>query len=77
MATLYMTSGAKREVKPEGASFSLSEVQALVGGYVESMPANGGFLLFDEDGRMKAKPTNPHFPPLVGDVLHVSRREFK
>lgn len=76
MATLYKTDGTQRVIETL-RSFTLEEVQALIGGYVEAYPHAKGYILCDEEGLLKGKPVNPYFPQLVGDVLCVTRKEFK
>ena len=89
MATLYRVDGTILEVKPvSGRKFPLSDVQEIIGGYVQVIPfkvRKGGktmYALCDEDGVYKDLPFNLNFHQncapgaLVGDVLVVSRGEF-
>lgn len=86
MATLYRVGEEKGvEVKPaNGREFTLEEVQALVGGYVEmvALPRKGESLLCDEEGMLKNKRLNLNFHcnhtpwALLGDVLVVKQGEF-
>ena len=68
MARLIKPDGTDRVVLPKGKYFTLPELQALVGGYVE--PINTGMpkgrtMLVDEDGRSKTLPTNAKASALV------------
>lgn len=51
---------------------SLEDIQRLVGGWVELVhfdhPTSDSFLV-DEEGLLKNKPRNPHFPQFTGDVV--------
>lgn len=87
MATLYRVDGTVLQVKPaEGRKFPLEDVQAIIGGYVQSIPfkVKGKSLsaLCDEEGQQKGLPFNQTFHQkcqpwaLVGDVLVVERGEF-
>jgi hypothetical protein len=62
MATLLTATGERREILPaagEGCSFTLAELQALVGGYIEALRAPGGHWLFiNEDGKRLDLPVN-------------------
>lgn len=66
MARLYRPDGTQEDVTPaDGRTFSLEELHALVGGYIEIVglghTANGSMLAFivDEDGKRKDYPCNP------------------
>ena len=50
---LYPADGAPREIKPAGGKFSLEEVQAYVGGYIELVCrfSDGSCLFANEDGQ--------------------------
>lgn len=60
MATLYKVDGSEQEVLPaNGKGFTLDEMQALVGGYVQVIYLpDGSPCLMDEDGKSKNKPIN-------------------
>lgn len=60
MATLIRTNGFQEEVHPaNGKSFTLREVQTLIGGYIEIVHTKDGKLLVvDEEGKLKNKPIN-------------------
>jgi len=76
MAYLITPAGVREQRKPkDGRSFTLEELQELVGGYVEVLPGTR-FVLVDEDGLIKRLPHNPLASqfvawrgPLVGNVL--------
>lgn len=82
MAMLYKTDGNVTEVTPiKGKKFSLGEVQALIGGYVEMIRVKDGFVLVDEEGLMKGLPLNMAASGkagmnLVGNVLEGTMGEF-
>jgi hypothetical protein len=79
--------GKTRAYAPaNGKSFSLREVQAAVGGFVESLPVSDQYLMIlDEDGKSKDKPLNERATKIlhlaggspsdyvVGDVLICER----
>ena len=60
MATLYKATGEIEAVKPlNGVDFTLEELQALVGGYVEKVNLSPEqFILCDEDAKSKNLPVN-------------------
>jgi hypothetical protein len=65
MATLLLPDGTQRDVQPasERGKFTLKEVQALVGGFVELVRLgrtndDRRILLLDEDGKSKGLPAN-------------------
>jgi hypothetical protein len=60
---IYYPDGRETEVKPaKGKKFSLAELQAAVGGYIERIllvPGNGHATMYgDEDGKCKGLPVN-------------------
>lgn len=72
--------GANQTVFPAGAKWTLSEMQAKVGGYVELIGrtelSKGKLMFADEDGLMKRLPPNEKASvmagrPIVGDMLVV------
>lgn len=87
MATLIHTTGQQLEVKPDnGTGFSLKEVQAMIGGYVELVPSTLAMqnrrMLVDEDGLLKELPYNAIASriagrKIVGSVLLVTHAEFE
>lgn len=89
MATIYRVDGTVLQVQPaKGRKFTLSEVQAILGGYVEAVPLpkvkgqKAQTVLCDEEGQIKGLPWNLNFHKLVqpwalaGDVMVVQRGEF-
>lgn len=60
MARLYRTTGYQEEVRPgNNVSFTLTELQALVGGYIETVFIHdGNVMVLDEEGKRKGKPVN-------------------
>lgn len=88
MATLYRPNEPPRPVSPaEGETFTLKELQAHVGGYVEIHPTRpmgaGDMILVDEEGgpMLKGLPPNVAASALVGSTvfgpaLLLSRREM-
>lgn len=95
MAVLVRADGTAAIVYPragDGAAFTLEELQAHVGGYIEIVPwprvhgrkaLYGLFLLADEEGKLTGKPRNEAATRLidgeqeiVGDVLLLTPREF-
>jgi len=81
MAVLITSNGQLVPVTPKGDKFALEELQFLVGGYVEMLPAKGAKVLADEDGRLKNLPINIEASlklgyPVVGDILFLDKGEF-
>lgn len=88
MAFWIKTDGTIQEVKPaQGASFTLEELQAMVGGFIEvNRTHTGDFMVFNEDGKGKALPYNEQaterfrygkFDRIVGDVVIATFRELE
>jgi hypothetical protein len=93
MAIHIKADGTKTEVTPaSGKAFTLEELQAFVGGYVETIRVQspeGFLLLVDEDAKLKC-PTSPmnrvatemfhgahgSAVAILGDVLLVSPDEM-
>lgn len=59
-AKLYKTDGTIIEVVPSnGTDFQLDELQNMVSGYIEIVPAGKGkIMVIDEEGKLKNKPLN-------------------
>jgi hypothetical protein len=55
MATLYMTDGRTKEVRPSnGVHWTLEELQGFVGGYIELVSTiDGRFMVINEEGKLK------------------------
>ena len=80
-AKLYKADGTILEVVPaNGTDFQLDELQSMVDGYIEIVPAsNGKIMVIDEEGKLKGKPVNDaatiifmqagFYDTIVGDVL--------
>lgn len=68
MALLIHTSGFREEVRPaSGEKFTLKELQAHVGGYIQLVKTKrGNQMLVDEDGIDKILPVNPTASVLFG-----------
>ena len=74
MATLYEPSGRDSECTPRnGRKFTLAELQALVGGYIEMVriPRDGGRRVFfvDEEGMPKKLRPNVRASQIAGQLL--------
>jgi hypothetical protein len=94
MAVLLKADGTAEEKRPGGGSesFTLEELQALVGGYIELVPKRPGhrmgerMMLADGEGLYKGKPANLAASliagikggevMLAGDCLLLSLAEF-
>lgn len=61
-STLIPADGLLRAVYPKGDKWTLEELQALVGGYIEPLYRTnclpGNLMLVDEDGLSKGLPVN-------------------
>lgn len=89
-AILYKTNGEKISVTPhDGERFSLGELQAFVGGYIEMLPLPGSdrVMIVNEEGKLKDLPDNLLETALmqgflrpgddiVGDVVTCDRRQL-
>ena len=82
MATLIHSNGTATTHTPQhGTYWSLSELQFLVGGYIEQVPTPTRHLAFcDEDGLGRRLPLNLRASTmlkaqLVGPVLVIARAE--
>ena len=88
MALLLRAGGPHEDVRPANPKgFTLTELQTLVGGYIELAPANDAdfLLVIDEEGKLKNKPVNEDatllykhgwHDSIVGDVLYMLRSEM-
>ena len=88
MAKLFKVDGTVENVKPEnGKSFSLAELQKMVGGLIQVVPVfRTKLIVVDEEGRLKNYKHNVIASLLVmdevkgdivGDMVLCSRAEFK
>jgi hypothetical protein len=88
MATLIPAHGVPHDVAPaHGGHFTLRELQAVVGGYIEAIPTPDGRIMFlNENGKHLQLPLNHEATArvrhwllpgdvIVGDVLLCTRRE--
>ncbi len=73
-----------RTVAPAGETYTLEEMQSLVGGYVEVVMLWGGshYMLVNEDGALKGLPVNRLASVLLGvevrgDVAVVPAEEVE
>jgi hypothetical protein len=60
-AVILYTDGTMKKVTPQdGKNFSLAELQEIVGGFIEIVPAKqeGKVLVIDEEGKNKGKIAN-------------------
>ncbi len=57
-----------KTASPAGETYTLEEMQSLVGGYVEIVQLWGGshYLLLNEEGRLKNLPVNKLASALLG-----------
>ena len=63
MATLYETSGRVREIHPQGAYWSLEELQGIVGGYIEVVSTiDGRYMVINEHGKVMSPPLDLNIP---------------
>ena len=74
MATLYEPSGRDSDYVPRnGKKFTLEELQALVGGYIEMVriPGDAGkrVLFVDEKGKLKGLRPNVRASHLAGQLI--------
>jgi hypothetical protein len=59
MARLIPASGSEEHVTPAGRAFTLEELQAFVGGYIEGIRTVDGKMMFlNEDGKRLGLPLN-------------------
>lgn len=86
MATIYKTNGEVLQTTPKnGKDFSLEEMQAIVGGYIEIVYLdNGQLMIVNEEGKINGSPLNDNASMLVGytdlimgDVLVCESKQVK
>lgn len=79
MAKIIYANGETKEVQPKnGRDFSLAELTAIVGGYIEVTQTikDGEIMIVNEEGKLLDLPYNPkatnihkYHDVIVGDVL--------
>jgi len=88
MARFIKSNGIDMELVPEkGTQFTLVELQDLVDGFIEIVPAKDGRLIvINEEGKLKKLPMNtkaslllerPNSDFIVGDVLVCDKSEIR
>ena len=90
MAEHIKADGARAQVQPQdGRTFSLQELQAAVGGYIEIVGlADGRYMVLNEEGKLQHLEVNAEATRLarsrigaddyiVGDVLVCTDRELE
>lgn len=90
MAVLIRLTGEQEEVRPmNGRTFSLAEMQTLVGGYIQIVRSKepGMWIVCDEDGKTRNPPKSANIvasthwiglefgDPLVGEILVGTAQE--
>lgn len=59
MAQIFYTDGREEQVTPEnGKTFTLEELQKIVGGYVQLIDLGEQFMVVDEEGKIKRQKRN-------------------
>ena len=73
MGVLYAVDGTSEAITPaNGSKFTLEEVWAVVGKWVEAVRLQydaPGFLLVNDEGRLKGLPHNPGASTLAGQSI--------
>lgn len=85
MNVLINTDGTKTPITPDGKSFSLKQLQSMVGGYIERIRLPGDhkhIFLVNEEGVLKNMPENEVASEmagqyLVGPVVMIESKLFK
>lgn len=84
MARIIKTDGEEKTVEPmNGSDFGLSEMQKIVGGYIEIVHLeNGELMVVNEEGMLKNLPVNIKatciaYQPIVGNVLVCDSNQIK
>jgi len=83
MAQIIKTTGEIIETEPSnGTDFSLTELQAVVGGFIEVVHLpDGRLMIVNDEGKLNGLPVNPKaselYPDIiVGDVLVCEHYEI-
>lgn len=59
MTHLYRTDGRVSVIQPHGTTWSLEELQSIVGGYIEVVRTlDGKFMVINEEGKLKGLELN-------------------
>lgn len=82
--------GSVTEVEPAegGNTFSLKDMQRIVGGYIEMVPVGKNYMIVNEEGKMMGLPFNTKatqifqsthgaYDEIVGTVLVAPKKYFK
>ena len=85
MAQIIKADGTKIDVEPKnGRDFQLSELQKVVGGYIETVNTiDGRLMIVNDEGKLKGLPFNQEatklirYDVIVGDVLVCSRKQIR
>lgn len=84
MAKIIKSDGTERDVEPRnGGDFSLSEMQRIVGGFIECVTLdNGQLMVVNEEGVILEMPYNKKASelfgqPIVGNVLVCDSNQIK
>ena len=84
MARIIKTDGKEISVEPRnGSDFSLSEMQRIVGGFIECVTlANGQLMVVNEEGVILEMPYNKKASelfgqPIVGNALVCDSNQIK
>jgi hypothetical protein len=75
MAILIQPDGTESKVLPtDGRSFTLEEMQAFVGGYIEMLFIGESIYVINEDGKQLGLPHNPAATCLV--LRHLRQYDY-
>ena len=71
MAQIIKTTGEIIETEPSnGTDFSLTELQAVVGGFIEVVHLpDGRLMVVNEEGKLNGLPVNPKASELYPDII--------
>lgn len=69
MAKLYRYDGIIEDVTPKsGSDFTLEEMQAMVGGYIETLSlTDGKWIVVNEEGKLNNLPLNFNATKIIRD----------
>jgi len=77
MAKLLRSNNTEAVVHPANRHWTLSELQTLVGGYIELMPGVLFQMIMDEEGRLKQKPVNVAATAIVREALLATKKPLR